>query len=66
VGALRAVEAQCFVVGARGWRVCRRVRDCGSLAVIPGVDGVPAVEEEGGGCGEEDVSDKLLVRLSWN
>lgn len=56
VGALRAVEAVGFGVGARGGRVRRWVGDLGGFAVRARVDAVEEVEDEGRGCGEDYVA----------
>lgn len=60
MGALRAVEFVGFGVGSRGGCVGCWVVDFGGFAVFARVDAVYGVEEEGGGCGEEDVAGKVV------
>lgn len=57
MGALRAVELSGGGVGAGRGCVGGRMFDFGGFAVGVGVGTVDEVEDEAGGCGEEDVAD---------
>jgi len=63
VGSLRAVELVGREIGARGRCVACWVGNFGSLAVAACVHAVPVVEEEGGGCGQDDVA--LVGQVSF-
>jgi hypothetical protein len=56
VGALRAVEAVRFGVDSGGGRVGGWVGDGGCFAVCASVERVQGVEDECGGCCEQDVA----------
>lgn len=54
--ALCAVELVCCGVGAGRRSVGGWIVDFGGFAVGTGVDAVPEIEDEGGGCGEDYVA----------
>lgn len=62
--ALRAVELMCCGVGTGGGGIGGWIVDFGGFAVGTGVDAVPEVEDEGGGCGEDYVAGREVL-VTW-
>lgn len=62
--ALCAVELVCCGVGAGRRSVGGWIVDFGGFAVGTGVDAVPEIEDEGGGCGEDYVAGRGVL-VGW-